>query len=46
MEASELLVSLDPENLLTNDAHDAVLSGGRHLGEIPSHSELLDEVAT
>lgn len=43
---SSLPVSFDPDNLLTNDAHDAVLSRGRNPGKIPFHSEVKDEVAT
>lgn len=37
---SSLPVSFDPDNPLTNDAHDAVLGGGHHPGKIPFQAEL------
>ena len=43
---SSLPVSFDPDNPLTNDAHDAVLGGGHHPGKIPFQAELWDEVTT
>lgn len=39
-------VSFDPDNPLSNDARDAVLSGGHHPGKTPFQPELWDEVAT
>lgn len=37
---SSLPVPFDPDSPLTNDAHDAILGGGSHPGEIPSQPEL------